>query len=60
MLSNILCYCTNDETADFFCEILSPGGGVRAILANERGAEQVRKAPNSPRNWANFSLLYEL
>ena len=28
------------QTADFFTSLLSPGGGVRAIIANERGAEQ--------------------
>lgn len=28
MLSNILCYCTDDETADLFLELLSPGGGA--------------------------------
>jgi hypothetical protein len=40
MLSNILCYCSDDKTADFFLKLLSPGGGVRAIIANERNAEQ--------------------
>jgi hypothetical protein len=39
-LSNILCYCTDDFTADLFAKLLGPGGGVRCILANERGAEQ--------------------
>jgi len=34
------CYCTDDETADFFAELLGPRGGVAAIIANERGAEQ--------------------
>ena len=34
------CYCTDDQTADFFSALLSPGGGCRAIIANERGAEQ--------------------
>lgn len=40
MLSNIMCYCTDDATADFFAALLGPGGGCRAIIANERGAEQ--------------------
>ena len=31
---------TDDETADLFARLLRPGGGVRAILVNERGAEQ--------------------
>lgn len=39
LLSNILCYCTDDATADFFCHLLE-SGKVAAILANERGAEQ--------------------
>jgi len=40
MLSNILCYCSDDSTADLFTELLQPGGGARCILVNERGAEQ--------------------
>ena len=39
LLSNILCYCTDDATADFFCHLLE-SGKVVAILANARGAEQ--------------------
>jgi len=41
MLSNILCYCSDDATAELFARMLSPGGGVSAILVNERNAEQV-------------------
>ena len=45
MLSNILCYCTDEETAEYFLRLLSPPAPhlpprVRAILVNERGAEQ--------------------
>jgi len=97
-----MCYCTDDQTADFFtqllrcrahaklfhvnlsftflfhvslsrfffvktkafllltlsrsfvpaavCSCFSPGGGVRAIIANERGAEQVGKNALFPRH----------
>jgi len=38
MLSNIMCYCTDDATADLFLGLLE--GPVSAIVANERGAEQ--------------------
>ena len=34
------CVYVDRQTADFFTSLLSPGGGVRAIIANERGAEQ--------------------
>ncbi|KAJ1462801.1 hypothetical protein M885DRAFT_165253 [Pelagophyceae sp. CCMP2097] len=39
MLSNIMCYCTDDQTAELFAKLLC-GGRVKAILGNERGAEQ--------------------
>jgi len=39
-LSNILCYCTDDHTADLFAHLLRPGARVRAVVANERGAVQ--------------------
>ena len=29
LLSNILCYCSDDETADLFASLLGQGGGVR-------------------------------
>lgn len=32
LLSNILCYCSVDATADLFAHLLRPGGGVRCIL----------------------------
>lgn len=38
LLSNIMCYCTDEETADLFARLLD--GPVAAIVANERGAEQ--------------------
>ena len=38
MLSNIMCYCTDDATADLFERLLD--SFVVAIVANERGAEQ--------------------
>ena len=38
MLSNIMCYCTDDATADLFLRLLRTT--VAAIVANERGAEQ--------------------
>ena len=38
LLSNIMCYCTDEATADLFTRLLT--GPVAAIVANERGAEQ--------------------
>jgi len=38
LLSNIMCYCTDDATADLFLTLLNTT--VAAIVANERGAEQ--------------------
>ena len=38
LLSNIMCYCTDDATADLFTKLLKTS--VAAIVANERGAEQ--------------------
>ena len=38
LLSNIMCYCTDDATADLFERLLD--SFVVAIVANERGAEQ--------------------
>uniref|UniRef100_A0A7S3NIF2 Uncharacterized protein n=1 Tax=Aureoumbra lagunensis TaxID=44058 RepID=A0A7S3NIF2_9STRA len=38
-LSNILCYCTDESTADLFQKLLTCGR-VHAIIANERGAVQ--------------------
>jgi len=40
MLSNILCYCSDEQTAELFSGLLSVEGGVSAIVVNERGAEQ--------------------
>ena len=38
MLSNILCYCSDDQTADLFYDLLT--SRVTAIVVNERGAVQ--------------------
>ena len=39
MLSNIMCYCTDEATADLFYDLLTKHK-CAAIVANERGAEQ--------------------
>ena len=39
ILSNILCYCTNNQTADLFDTLLNKHN-VKCILVNERGATQ--------------------
>mmetsp|Transcript_3770 Transcript_3770/g.8150 ORF Transcript_3770/g.8150 Transcript_3770/m.8150 type:complete len:460 (-) Transcript_3770:209-1588(-) len=38
IISNVLVYCTDEQTADVLTDLLE--SGVRAILLNERGAEQ--------------------
>merc|ERR1712087_257955 len=38
IISNVLVYCTDEQTADVLTSLLE--NGVRAILLNERGAEQ--------------------
>ena len=38
MISNVLCYCTDQQTADFLASLFDRG--VVAIIVNERGAEQ--------------------
>jgi len=39
MLSNILCYCSDEQTADLFLGLFE-SGRVKAIVVNERGAVQ--------------------
>ena len=39
LLSNIMCYCTDEATADLFYALLTTHK-CAAIVANERGAEQ--------------------
>ena len=56
LLSNIMCYCSDDATADLFCALLD-GGGVAAIVANERGAEQGICAKLSRRGAVVIKLL---